>query len=750
MYHNHKAMKGNLPQSAPFQAPPAQVHSQERERVSQLISANKSNQAVDFAKDVHKRCHNAESEALLLDAYSARLDSLLERKLDRDAAALMDLVRERYPSSRERLRSWESIFAARRGDLSVLLEPLNDLSLPPEKQAAIGASVRRYVVDLRALAECRTLAPEHPLRTAAAALDKVFAAVTSGPVSDETLALPEVSRSSPLAPWKMMLHAITAYYRGDDALTEKCLAAVGPDSAAARLAPALRAMMRQPQPLTPAAALLANQAGGNLDFLSGVLKRLDAALDRKNQPLILQEIRNVVDACRQTEPGLLERLKQHISVRAMLAGAKVERVAAAMGGPSLKNAWFWRLYARACEENKGDPKFIGLACSAWEEFRKHAVREGWFPEKGPETATLYLHMADHLRHLSSEALDDLHGYFERHFDRHADAYRGQPAEIRALMPSRQGANLSFLSPLLILERACEADPCTANFERWLHHARDIEPDTCDRVAERWCAALPNDIGPLLHLMQSAEARNAFQKAFKLMGRAEQIDGLNTEVRRARLRLLVSMAVRHLRENKPKLAEKNLRQIEALPQAQQGDRPAFVAALRYLCCLLGDAKREAASAYDEAVRFLKDAPTAHFLFLAVERWCGRRTSALGDSARPSTPLSAAFGRVCALGEDMGMPVDLFDSMPDILIRELSAPNVSADPRALAALGKLPCGGTIFHWPTSSPAPAWHKVPKPRRLSCFCGHDRCRRGKKSGAPVVSAPPPSWRGATTIPAC
>jgi len=687
MSQNHEPGRGNSSRPTLFEARPAAVDSKERERVAQLIALNKSDRALDFAKDVHKRCRSAASEALLLDTYGVRFASLVERKLDREAAALMDLVRERYPSSRERLSEWNAALAARRGDLSVFLEPLNDPSLPAEKQAVIAAKVRRDVLDLRALADCGTLAPEHPLRAAATALYLAFEAVTGGPVADAALALPEVSRSSPLAPWKMLVRAIAAYYRRDDALCEKCLAAVEPDSAAARLAPALRALMHSRQTLTPATAALVNQAGGSLDSLLAILKRLDSALERRNQPLILQEIANTVSACRQSDPSLLERLKQHIAIRGMIAGMKSGTVTAAVGGPALPNAYFWRLLARGLEENNGDPMAVARVCSVWEEFRKHAVREGWFPAKGPEAAALYLHMADQLRHLAPVELQRVRGDFERHFDGHADYYRGQPPEIRALMSSRSNVDLYFLSPHTVLERACEADPCAENFQRWLRHAEEASPAAGDVVAERWCAALPRDIPPLLRLMQSAEKRNALQKAFKLMERAEQIDGLNTEVRRARMRLLVSMAVRHLREKKPKLAEKELRQIEALPQARQGDVPAFVAALRFVWCLLRDAQHEAASAYAEAVRFLGDGVTAQLLFLEMERWCRRQFSALGKTPPPTVPLFAAFGRVCVLAEDMGMTVETIAVMPAQLMKELSAPNVSANPRALAALGEV---------------------------------------------------------------
>src|SRR6202035_937775 len=166
-------------------------------------------------------------------------------RLDKEAKALMDLVLERYPSARQRSAEWNAVVAARHGDLDALLEPLNDPGLPPDKHAAIAALVRRDVVDLRALAECRALPAEHPLRIAAAGLHKAFEAVTSGPVADEALLLPEVSRHSPLASWKMLVRAIAACYRRDDAICRKCLAAVEPDSAAARLLPALHTLSSQ-------------------------------------------------------------------------------------------------------------------------------------------------------------------------------------------------------------------------------------------------------------------------------------------------------------------------------------------------------------------------------------------------------------------------------------------------------------------------------------------------------------------------
>src|SRR5438270_390412 len=83
-----------------------------------------------------------------------------------------------------------------------------------------------------------------------------------GPVTAEALALPEVSRNSPLAPWKMMIRAIAAFYANDDALCEKYLSAVEPTAAAFRLAPALRAMTGQRAKRTPELLRLAGKVDG--------------------------------------------------------------------------------------------------------------------------------------------------------------------------------------------------------------------------------------------------------------------------------------------------------------------------------------------------------------------------------------------------------------------------------------------------------------------------------------------------------
>ena len=292
-------------------------------------------------------------------------------------------------------------------DLHALLAPLNDPALPASEQAAIADWIRRSLTNLAQLAECEALPPTHSLRVAAAALWSAFQAVTTGPVAEDALALLEVSRQSPLAPWKMLVRAIAAWYRLDDALCRKYLSAVDPESAPARLIPALQALTGEKPPLTPAAAKLVSKAAADLVPLKQAFELLDKAFALRKVSPIVSEITKAVRLCRATEPRLVERLLQHVSVRAMMAGVKAGQVVNAMQGNSRKNANFWRLLARAHEEERTAPISIPLACAAWEEFRKHALHERWFPGNGAEEAALYLRMAELWERLPPELIQQV-------------------------------------------------------------------------------------------------------------------------------------------------------------------------------------------------------------------------------------------------------------------------------------------------------------------------------------------------------
>ncbi len=162
-----------------------------------LLSKGKTKPAVELAKDIHKRCGWPESEALLVDAYAARVRSLWETGLKDEAKALLELVYQRYSCAAARLADVGVLVRAADGNLEALLRPLNDPAAPQEIRRAIENAVRRQVYDLSALAECAALTADHPLRISAAALVRAFATSTGKTTRTATAA----SRSSiPIPP----------------------------------------------------------------------------------------------------------------------------------------------------------------------------------------------------------------------------------------------------------------------------------------------------------------------------------------------------------------------------------------------------------------------------------------------------------------------------------------------------------------------------------------------------------------------
>jgi hypothetical protein len=672
------------PTSPPAGALSSEVTAEEKAVLAQLLARGESGPALDHAKRVYKRCHNPEAEALLIDAYRTRILALTQRGLDNEARSMVEFVRDRFPAYRDKLRAITALFSSAGQNAEDLLRPLNEEGLPPDLRAVIYRSIRCRIADLNAIAECAVLPVAHPLRAGAAVLVTALGRVTTGPVQDADLALPEISRQSPLAPWKMLVRAIAAFYRREDDLCRKHLSAIEPGSAAARLIPSLLSLLGDSQNLGHEAIALVGQVGDPLAGLRSDLEKLDRFFDRKDQSGALREIRQVVAECRQKRPALLDRLRQHIWVWTLHALFNKERITAAIGGAPLKNAYYWRLMARAIE-GSGSPELIFLACCYWEEFRRHAIHEKWFPDQGPEVAAVYLHIAELLSRIPRQDMMVEKARFRDSFHAMPAEYKDQPPEIRAVMDPNP-TNYQ-LAPDAALARACEADPCAENFQRWLKWSKTAEsPAWTDRIAERWAAAQQNSVEPLLHLMASAELRGAYKTAFTYMERAEAIDGVSAEVRKARLRLLISMATRHLQQKKTRLAWPELQQIADLPQTKQGDRRAYVAALNWVGCMILGRSEEAEKERSGVFSVFGDEAATYVVLSGAASACKFK----GDVAPPdltrNKPSVFAVGRAFALGDELGTPFDISRGLAKALRNELAANPAAADMAALSALGE----------------------------------------------------------------
>src|SRR5205085_128752 len=155
--------------------------------VGRLLAAGKCKQAVELAKEEHKRWKSPESERLLVDAYLCRIDQFEQKGAVEDARVLLKLVHDRFPAHRGRFAALEARAAAAQGRVDELVAPLARENVTEEVRSAVESAVRRDLIDLAALARCAALSEHHPLRLGAAAAWRAFQAATSGPVTEEQI-----------------------------------------------------------------------------------------------------------------------------------------------------------------------------------------------------------------------------------------------------------------------------------------------------------------------------------------------------------------------------------------------------------------------------------------------------------------------------------------------------------------------------------------------------------------------------------
>jgi tetratricopeptide (TPR) repeat protein len=659
--------------------------------VRQLIANGKSKVALDNAKQFHKAQQTAASECLLLDAYQARIQALLDQNLAGEAKALVDLVRERFPAAKMRLETVGVAAAARAGDLAELLRPLSDPELSAERRSAIEQIVQTQVTDLHALANCPALPPEHNLRQAAAALDRAFIAATSGPVTEEQIALPEVSHRSPLAPWKLLIRAIACFHRGEDAPCRDYLATIKRESVAARLIPAMREMLgeKAPTPLKPAERALLSQVTVSLAELRSALENADRAFTEEDEDgRIFKAVNVAVRECKRSAPDQLATLKQIVMARGSAMALDRKRLLASLDGAVREDATFLRMYARAMEIS-GDREDLIDACALWDEFRREALREGLFPAAGVEMAELYLHMADVLDGVPAQWLKQI---------QKSDQMGRKPASAE---------DRYFLFPEKLYARACVIDQQPEAFSRWLGWAARQSVTEAEKVAREWNRIRPQDIEPLLYLMKEAEKRNAFPSALSYLEKAERIDAVHSVVRAARLRLLAAAALRHLQQKKPHLAMEKIALMAALPQSQQGDRPALLAGLRALTCASSKDQAGATAAQQEMQRLLGGDLSARVLLFGIAAAAKQSDPILLPmpklmSREERTAIPALIARTVAIAQDLG--IQKFE-VPTLYLKEAEAHFPSASGslnveqiRALGQLGAV-TGNSKLAWAAS---------------------------------------------------
>ncbi len=667
--------------------PPQQGAHELEAQVEDLLARGISTRALAIAKGLHRSAPSEASRTLLIRSYLARAEALAAKGLDREAIALLELLEQNHAEARDPVRSLRLRFAVKGREVDDAVAPLADPDLAPATREEIEDAIRKHLCDPSALASAASLPENHPLRRAAGAITDALARVTTRSVTDVEVALPEVSRRSPLAPWKLLVRALAAFYRCEDEECERSLAAIPTDSAPARLVPELRAMTAAVAPAAP--TRLYNRVLGRPDKLRSALGRLDAAFAAEDPFEVPHNIEAAVRQVRSEAPELLERLLQWIEIYAIVHMFDPEWIEHMIGRAPKRDAGYLRRLAKSIEGAPGLPH--AFAAPVWISFLKAAVAEGQLASEGLEAAAIYRHTASLLEGYAADEIEEL---FREAKDLDP-TQRSQPGGRRSARGRRsRGAKASTSStsehrardPLWLHARACEWDSSPDGFRAWIESARSRGDDKqMERAAEAWTETHPNDPHPLLIRMQSAESRGALRKALGFLEQAAQRNPLDSSVLHARRRLQIKTAQRHLAGNKPKLLAGDIAALEQtiaeLGSKESMDSHLALSALRCAHAALAQDPAGFRLHQDALSQEVGDARAAELLLRAVARLDlrrgkegaepGHRRTRSSKKSAQGTDASLLDGaaRVCSLCRALELDVEFMETEVRSLCRAL---------------------------------------------------------------------------------
>ncbi|MGH9421585.1 MAG: hypothetical protein ACRD3J_16530, partial [Thermoanaerobaculia bacterium] len=263
-----------------------------RVRLERLLADGDTRRAVEAAKELIREQPGEESEALAVSAYVQRIRTLIAEGLGREAGAMAAIVRERFPAhvSGHAETLEDARLAA--GDFDSLFRQLP--SAESSQRAAIEERLMPWLTDPRAVAGSSALDPADRLAREAAVVADAFEIVTARLASAEEMAtLNDVRRRSPLAPWKLLVRAIDAFHRNDDARVASNVAAIDTRSPAARAGALLTELTtgsRKGQHSVAAERLFERISGGHAT-IAAQLRNIEAAANSDDRKRLRDEIR---------------------------------------------------------------------------------------------------------------------------------------------------------------------------------------------------------------------------------------------------------------------------------------------------------------------------------------------------------------------------------------------------------------------------------------------------------------------------
>ncbi len=572
-----------------------------------LLDAGKCKQAVEMAKDWNKKSPSQESEALLVEAYAARIREFQAKGAPQDAQTLLSLVRQRFPNFKDHFGDDEIALQAQNGQWSQLLSQLGGGQLSPKTQVMIETAIRRHATDPRPIADCAALAPDHSLRGAASAIWQAFAAVTTGPVTAEQMALPQVARKSPLADWKWLIRGIGSWYQGDVDDCRRAAKSIAADSAVFSGAAMLLALCDEASCKGPRCSALMDRIHGGPKALKDEITAFENVLAGSSSTALRRVTHALLMSCGRQFPSASEELRLWLEGRMVTEDVPESIVRSVLGAPR-SDAARWRMVARTAH-SRG---LYSLAFYWWTRFHKQALQEQLFAPGSLEEAAVL--------ECRASALSEYYIYVQEEEDGGEFTYlddclcvdgQEQPHDF---LPTDWKAAQSHIADLW--HQTCAIAPDALNFAKWMGWAIAIKsfPHKIE-ACEAWAKAMPDDVRPLLQLCLLAEERKAHPTALKYLAAAELVDAFNPQVRQTRLRLTWKVIEGHFKAGKAHLVLNDIETLREIPPMKQATYQPILLALEAAYHRLAGRPQEA-DAMERSVREILRPLTAHALIYSV--------------------------------------------------------------------------------------------------------------------------------------
>ncbi len=568
--------------------------------IREKLAAGRSMSALKEAKQLAKSAPGPEAEALLADAYEARIRELSEQKQHKEAAEVVGVARQRFPELAARWAAAEQGARHAAGDLSGLLAAWRDADRGGREELA--ATLRREVRDPAWIADSEVLPADDPLRAAAVAVREAFLAAAADRLDDALReALRAVGRRSPLQPWRSFVLALDAFHRRDDARALELLAGIEDDDAVAPGRDTLRAaMLAEPLPAEKAVRrAVRGLVGGIPELLEQVARLEQTGLSDDTYFDLCEEIaRGLADlggwplirfarwVGEEFGPGAALGMLDAAGVPLSRYGDEEPRLLALMSSSALDVVFGWSGWLqRGKPGGRGrtslralEPKALALALEsmaaalpavlgsvgralgdrAYEEFLRGtslAAQRGWIHDRDYGTQQDEIAMMVWVSFLSLyEALEEHTGERDRSPEPHT----------------------------ALLRQIATVEPTSERCERVLRAAggdEDLAMADRERILDWWANLCPADPEPWLQRTHAQEDDGDYAAARQSLERARALAPVDPRVRRAEAR--IAMGQLHDAVAEPGASEtlELLTEIASRPFAREPLLQAWLAALR---------------------------------------------------------------------------------------------------------------------------------------------------------------------------